>query len=72
MLKGVCYDCWNKYIELLLQRSNKVANFYKKSYRQRTVDRLKTNVFSHSIKGRDWTLATYDDCGKINMLQAEK
>lgn len=71
-MKGVCYKCWNEYIEFVVQRSSKVANHYRKSYRQRVIERLKTNVFSHVVKGKDWTVAKYNNCGVSNLEQAEK
>ena len=71
-MKGVCYKFWNEYVEYVLQRSGKVVSFYRKSYKQRVIERLKANVFSHSVKGKDWTVAKYDNCGQSNLQQAEK
>jgi hypothetical protein len=59
-------------VELVLQRSAKFTLSYSNRYRNRVIERLKTNVFSHSVKGQDWTVAHYDDYGNNNILQAEK
>ena len=72
VLKGICYDFWNRYVEFLLQRSAKIANYYFKRYYNRVTERLKTNVFSHDIKNMDWTVARYNDYGSNNIAQAEK
>lgn len=49
-----------------------MVGYYSQGYRQRVLERFKTNVFSHNIRGKDWTIARYNDCGQSNLMQAEK
>jgi hypothetical protein len=54
-----------------MQRSSKIAQYYRQSYRQRVLERFKTNVFSYAIKGKDWTIARYNDYGQTNLVRAQ-
>lgn len=68
-IKALIYLNWNEFNELVKNNSDKIIEPMSQRYEERVRERLKTNIFSHTIKNHDWTFNRYGNNSKNHLEQ---
>jgi hypothetical protein len=68
-IKALIYLNWKEFNELVKNNSDKIIEPMSQRYEERVRERLKTNIFSHTIKNHDWTFNRYGNNSKNHLEQ---